>query len=176
MIFILEFQFITVMLPYQLPLVFLVSLAHNQVSSTSAVPERATQQYEGKRCEAPYTGCRLFTSTFISRLFGLVSKCSLLCCCSVRYVATPKCGCTGSVVTYVHVMKTNTCSASNNVPLVRDFLINGSLSVLNTVNSTANCRKICSPICCESITDLKVCVRLLKSGVQVGFLSLVNAP
>jgi len=82
----------------------------------------------------------------------------------------------GSVVTYVHVMKTNTCSACNNVPLERDFLIDGSLSVLNTENSTANCRKICSPIFCETITDLKVCVGLLKGGVQVGFLSIVNAP
>ena len=60
--------------------------------------------------------------------------------------------------------------------LERDFLVDGSLSVLNTETLTVNCIKICSPVCCETIADLKVCVPLLKDGVQVGFLSLVNAP
>jgi hypothetical protein len=162
-------------LPYHLHLVFLVSLAHNQVNSTPAVPERAVQQYKGKRYEAPYTTYRLFTSTVTSLLFGPVSQYSLLFRCSVRSFATHNtkvwlysfCRNKGSHYEDEHVFVLQECGA----------LFDGSLPVLNTETNTVNCRKICSPICCETVADLKVCVRLLrKGGVQVCFLSLVNAP
>lgn len=135
------------------------------MNSTPTVPERALQQYDGKRYEIPYTACRLFTSTFVSHPFGSVSQYSLLCCCSVRSVAT-------------HNTKMRLYSFCRNIRsrYAEEHVWRSSATFSLMETNTVNCIKTCLPVCCETIADLKVCVRLLKGGVQVGFLSLGNAP